>query len=234
MNNNNNDDASLSLLLSSSLLEDIWMDHNNFTGPFPIWMLTQLSNLKSLIVSYNSFTGTTLSKLDEQEQDQQEPILSNNLIYLDMSFNDFSGPIPASFFRRGIQLQYLYLEHNQFEQLPSNTTGIYNDDNDNDTIQPPPPPLVDLWLHSNNLQGMIPMNFGFIWRLSLQDVRLHNNPQLIGNLSLITQGCNIQEQQEQQYPNLSTLKADCLQQQNGSNNNKDPPPVTCQCCTECF
>ena len=129
--------------------------------------------------------------------------------------------------------------NDQFEQLPSSTTGIYNDENDmdnNNTIQPPPPPLVDLWFHSNNLQGMIPMNFGYFWRLSLQDVRLHYNPQLIGNLSLITQGCNKQQQEQlQQYPNLFTVKADCLQKNVSNNNiNKDPPPVTCQCCTECF
>ena len=184
-----------------SFLQDIWIDNNLFSGSIPHWIFNR-PLLKSFIAEHNQFTGT-LATVET---------ISEDMVVLDLSFNNISGAIPASFFSAS-SLSYLYLDHNNFTQLPNLS---YEERAS----------LVEVWLHVNNLRGVIPSNFGSGWRM-LQELRLEEN-QLTGE---IISGCENETagSSSVMWPSLSLLNADC----------KRPTafveaPVICICCTECF
>ncbi|XP_020098398.1 receptor-like protein kinase HSL1, partial [Ananas comosus] len=97
----------------------------NLSGPFPP-PLCQLPNLASLSLSLNSFSCalpsssllpcSSLTHLDLSQNEFTGPLPSSlsslpSLLYLDLSANNFSGPVPPSF-SRFPSLQYLSLVGN--------------------------------------------------------------------------------------------------------------------------
>jgi len=182
----------------SPYLEDIWIDNNSVSGSIPFWLFL-LTNLKTFIAERNSFGGA-LPEIDSLGA------VSATLQVLDLSFNNITGSLPAALFQ-GIGLSYLYLDNNKFNGNLPNYEPLETS------------LLIDVWLHSNQLVGDIPQNFGADW-INLKEFSLQSN-QLSGSL---ISGCSTTPQL---WPLLTLLEADCTSTAVGS-------PVTCDCCTQCF
>ncbi|KAK8545226.1 hypothetical protein V6N13_066516 [Hibiscus sabdariffa] len=85
-----------------------------------------------------------------------------NLVYLDLRFNTFSGPIPQDLFNKG--LDAIFLNNNQFGgELPANLGNS---------------PASVINLANNKFNGNIPSSFGFM-SSRLKEILLLNN-QLTG------------------------------------------------------
>lgn len=76
-------------------LETIWLDHNQFTGELPN-ITNSLALKQSISLSHNKFSGNAklspdfdFTKIDEK---------AFKLKYVDVSFNELSGPVAAVFF----------------------------------------------------------------------------------------------------------------------------------------
>ncbi|KAL7580220.1 hypothetical protein ACA910_012965 [Epithemia clementina (nom. ined.)] len=189
----------------ASFLQDVWIDHNEFTGTLPGWIFT-LPILKSFSAEHNDLTGS----LDGSVTKGQLP---KNMETLDLSFNNFTGQIPEAFFT-GVSLTFLYLDHNNFTKLPN----ISSDG---------PFALTDIWMENNSLQGPIPQNFGVGWP-NLRELKLEGN-QLTGE---IRPGCDEEVTADGAavlWPGLSLMQADCKRSSAAVD-----APVTCECCTSCF
>ncbi|KAG7536682.1 Protein kinase-like domain superfamily [Arabidopsis suecica] len=65
-------------------LKSLFLDHNSFSGSFPLSALA-LHRFRTLDFSYNNLTGPIPPGL----------VLSNRLIYLRLDSNRFNGPVPA-------------------------------------------------------------------------------------------------------------------------------------------
>ncbi|KDP47120.1 hypothetical protein JCGZ_22116 [Jatropha curcas] len=149
-------------------LKDLTIFHansNNFTGIVPNDISIQNINfLYEFDISNNKYTGGF-----------PFPLLSaRNLTFLDIRFNQFSGPIPREVFM--LDLDALFLNNNQFnQQLPDNvgnTSALY------------------LTFANNNLGGPIPSSIGNAKNL-LEVLFLKNQftgclPYEIGNLKKAT------------------------------------------------
>ncbi|XP_057726971.1 receptor-like protein 9DC3 [Arachis stenosperma] len=145
-------------------LTSLYLSENGFSGSIPS-LLSNLPHLTHLDLSENAFTGSFPSFLSNL----------HHLVYLDLSGNKLSGQIP-NVFDRLTNLQTLSLLHNNFQgKLPSSLfalTQLSSLDCSNNEIEGPLPDkvaflnLTQLLLKDNLLNGTIPQ-----WALSLKSLR---------------------------------------------------------------
>ncbi|GKV43577.1 hypothetical protein SLEP1_g50852 [Rubroshorea leprosula] len=174
------------------------LSHNNITGGFPSWLFMNNTQLKALMLGYNSISGPLqlpsqphfkISILDVTMNGLLGKIPINMssifpyLTYLIMSKNSFQGHIPASFGDMK-SLEYLSLPNNQFSGSIPDSFGrlnfLFHLDLSNNWLSGGIPellvlgcPLEFLILSSNNLQGHVfPLLFNSTDLLVLQ---LSNN-----------------------------------------------------------
>ncbi|KAK9004750.1 hypothetical protein V6N11_042207 [Hibiscus sabdariffa] len=110
-----------------------WVDisHSMLNGALPSWLLENNTDLKSLSLRNNSFTG----KLD--------PLPQHPISAMDVSYNYIDGHLPKDFGTTLPNLQYLNLSYNFFEgELPPSIGAMEN--------------LSILDLSFNNLSGEVP------------------------------------------------------------------------------
>lgn len=116
-------------LQGCSMIEDLNLSGNSFSGPIPSDISWRLPYLRYLDLSHNSFSGqiptnitemTKLEFLNLSNNDFSGPIPSNisllvpQLSSLDLSYNSFSGPIPVSITDMAyLKLKTLNLRHNK-------------------------------------------------------------------------------------------------------------------------
>lgn len=198
----------------SPFLEDIWVDHNFFTGSLPSWIF-RLEILKSFIAEGNQFLGI----LPGTNTSEGRWNATESLVVIDLSHNYLSGPIPSLFFNRR-SLAYLYLDNNQF-------TGMNYD------IPLPLDykiPLADVWLSSNQLRGTLPKDFGRPWG-ELRSLLIQDNPNLRGTVPV---GCKRPNSTDSNsnilWPNLVQMTADCK----SATKSSSLPLINCTCCTKCY
>ncbi|KAF3946288.1 hypothetical protein CMV_027433 [Castanea mollissima] len=151
------------------------LSHSRFYGEIP-YEISQLSSLVSLDLSYN---GDLMMTIDYQSKHQfgKESLVTlpraiptslgnlTQMIYLDLSYNNFNGLLPSSIFDLP-NLSVLDLERNQLVgPLPNHVSGLNL--------------LIDLSLSSNFLNGTLP---SWLFSLtSLMKLTLHQN-QFIGEI----------------------------------------------------
>ncbi|KAK2989910.1 hypothetical protein RJ640_001975 [Escallonia rubra] len=178
-------------------LQTLWLYNNYFQGKLPLTLSKDLGltlpNLKYLYLGGNKFSGSF------------PPSMANasRLLFLDMSWNDFAGPIPTNL--GNLDLEYLKLDGNRFGSnklddlsfigsltnctnlrklilsknqfggvLPGSITNLSSK-------------LETLWLGANKISGSIPQEIGNLNNLYLLKIG-HNMisgsiPESIGKLS---------------------------------------------------
>ncbi|GJP30361.1 hypothetical protein CLOM_g792 [Closterium sp. NIES-68] len=130
---------------SLALLNSVFLQGNNFQGPFPT-VLLKLTNLYEIDLSQNNFHGTIPSDITKMA----------NLLTLTLGHNNFHGVIPSSLL--SLPLDQLYLEHNHLTgSLPSFTSTN----------------LDILNLQGNELSGSLP-DFSH-WKAPLKNLLLGDN-----------------------------------------------------------
>uniref|UniRef100_A0A8R7UDQ4 non-specific serine/threonine protein kinase n=2 Tax=Triticum urartu TaxID=4572 RepID=A0A8R7UDQ4_TRIUA len=149
----------LSALSPCRQLQILYIDDNSFTGVLPIYMGNLTSQLTEFTSDDNMLIGglpvaisnlTSLEALSLSNNSFTKPVpesitLLENLIYLDLSFNDMLGPIPTEMGRLG-SLQRLFLNANKFsESVPSSFGNLSL--------------LEDIKLSNNQLSSPIPASF---------------------------------------------------------------------------
>ncbi|GLJ42282.1 hypothetical protein SUGI_0875170 [Cryptomeria japonica] len=174
---------------------DLDLSHNNIVGKIPNW-LWDLPALEVLLLSNNQLQGylpSVISKgfafvdLKRNKLQGSLPSLENSMGLLDVSENNFSGPIPTI-----MKADSLVLSSN-------NLTGEIPSSFCTNTIQ-----IQILDLSKNNLRGTIPPNLGrceYMTILNLAQNDLQGEiPEQIGNLSslrtLSLYGNNLQENRD--------------------------------------
>ncbi|EPS62114.1 hypothetical protein M569_12677 [Genlisea aurea] len=139
------------------------LSRNNFGGDLQE-IFGRLTQVGYLLLHNNSYTGGIYSSgvLD-----------SPNLIRLDLSYNMFSGPLPANMSRMG-SLKFLILAHNQF------SGGIPEEYGDLNGLQA-------LDLSFNGLEGSIPRSLGnltsLLWLMLAGNSLTGEIPRELGNCS---------------------------------------------------
>lgn len=187
---------------TNPFLEDVWLYNNLLVGPLPTWWMVTLTSLQSWITHGNAMTGPLP---DFGTALLQYPlIVPKNLIFLDVSDNEFTGTLPDSLFTvPSATLRFLYLDRNQLQGPlpPGNHSAV----------------LEEVWLHSNQFTGSVPETFGSEWP-KLQELRLQDN-----NVTGILGGgdCSVNT--------LNVMQADC-----SNETLTGVAEVMCPCCTECF
>ncbi|KAF1859737.1 hypothetical protein Lal_00010321 [Lupinus albus] len=163
-------------------LQDLYLDDNNLQGVLPE-TLNNLNDLVSLDVSHNSLKGIIPLSFSGT--------CSQNLQFLDLSFNVFSGGIPSSLGNCSALSQFACVACNLVGTIPSSfglltkLTILRLPENHLSGKIPPEigncKSLTELHLYSNRLEGKIPSELG---KLSeLQDLELFSN-QLSGEIPL--------------------------------------------------
>ncbi|GLT49421.1 hypothetical protein SLA2020_229770 [Shorea laevis] len=177
-----------------NVLRFVDLSHNNITGGFPSWLFMNNTQLKVLMLEYNSISGPlqlpsqphfNISILDVTMNGLLGKIPINmssvfpHLIGLIMSKNSFQGQIPASFGDMKL-LEYLSLPNNQFsESIPDSfghLSSLVHLDLSNNQLSGGIPkllvlgcPLEFLILSGNNLQGPVfPLLFNSTYLLVLK------------------------------------------------------------------
>ncbi|KAK6125748.1 hypothetical protein DH2020_040522 [Rehmannia glutinosa] len=130
-------------LAACSGLELLDISANNFSGELPVDIFLKLSNLKTLVLSFNNFVGglpDSLSKLVSLET-------------LDVSSNNLSGLVPAGLCQDPRNsFKVLYLQNNMFTgPIPESWSNCSH--------------LESLDLSFNYLTGTIPPSLGFLKNL---------------------------------------------------------------------
>ncbi|RLM98504.1 hypothetical protein C2845_PM06G33150 [Panicum miliaceum] len=138
----------------SSRLKRVYLEMNGLTGQIPRSLLV-LPNLTHLYIGGNSLTGsvdlakslwssTWYLKLSNNNISGHllHSICDSRMEVLDLSFNNFSGPVPPCLMENGV-LRILNLRENQFKGiLPTNiSSGCY---------------VETIDLHGNKIEGQIP------------------------------------------------------------------------------
>jgi hypothetical protein len=82
---------------------------------------------------------------------------------MDLSFNEMTGTIPADFPRTSVNIQHLYLDHNQFSGQPP--VGLSTTGNGR---------LIDLFLNDNQFTGSVPDEWSK-GNVQLLTLRVQNN-----------------------------------------------------------
>jgi Leucine rich repeat len=142
------------------------------------------------------------TQLEGSIRDAFEPF--QNLRFVDLSMNMFTGPLPGSLFDVPT-LEILYLSENALTgSIPSNYGNASN--------------LRDLYLNSNELVGMVPpIQAGQL--ASLTELRLENNA-LTGSMPASI--CALRG--DDRETDLVALIADC---------GGTTPKIQCDCCNSC-
>ncbi|GLT99577.1 hypothetical protein SLE2022_170080 [Rubroshorea leprosula] len=113
-------------------LRVIDLSHNKLKGEFPVWLLQNNLDLKFMNLRNNSFAGQFYL-----------PYRLGNMVWLDLSENQFTGKLPKDVGDKLPSLQYLNLSLNHFEgALPSSLGNMHD--------------LFGLDLAFNNFSGEIP------------------------------------------------------------------------------
>ncbi|KAK9109275.1 hypothetical protein Sjap_017335 [Stephania japonica] len=157
-------------------LPDLALFHansNNFSGND---IFAELDNLQHYLyefdVSNNNLAG----------QFPPAFLMLNNITFLDIRYNQFSGPVPPQIFAK--PLDVLFLNNNNFDQfLPENlgsTTALYVTLANNHFSGPIPrsigqaaPTLLEILFLNNRLSGCLPYEIGYLNRLTLFDAGLN-------------------------------------------------------------
>uniref|UniRef100_A0A0D3E1I2 Uncharacterized protein n=1 Tax=Brassica oleracea var. oleracea TaxID=109376 RepID=A0A0D3E1I2_BRAOL len=155
-----------SSLLMISSLGMIALDRNQFEGPLDLGNMSSSSNLGSLDVSYNKFSGLippsisklhSLAVLDLSHNNFKGIVPRSisslvNLTSLDLSYNKLEGQIPSLLWRSSM-LSSLDLSHNLFSSFNKSVEVVDGAS------------LRELRLGSNSLQGPFPQ-----WLCKLKDL----------------------------------------------------------------
>ncbi|EFJ24059.1 hypothetical protein SELMODRAFT_30948, partial [Selaginella moellendorffii] len=102
------------LFLSSQCKRLRYLDlsHNHLTGELPVDLLKNCTNLQQISLAYNSFHGTSFPSIHSLP----------SLEFLDASFNNFTGPVPAIH----ENLKHLNLSSNSFNTTRENLCPSLN------------------------------------------------------------------------------------------------------------
>ncbi|KAI9084571.1 hypothetical protein K1719_033559 [Acacia pycnantha] len=106
-------------------------------------------------------------------------LYQHDLYYLDLSNNDLVGVFPNWLLLNNTNLRSLILHHNKFIGTFDFPTHV---------DQPPPPPLINLQLSDNKMEGILPTNIGIMFP-NLEYFNVSGNalnggiPPSIGNMS---------------------------------------------------
>ncbi|MED6112252.1 hypothetical protein PIB30_059987 [Stylosanthes scabra] len=162
-----------SFLSFQTSLESVDLSDNNLVGSFPSWLLLKNPRLKNVVLSGNSFTGSFEPFDHHHHTDQLE--------YLDISYNKIQGELPRNIGVFFPNLSYLGVSNNKFgSHIPESIGEMAN--------------LEALSLENNNFSGNLHEHI-LNGCLSLTNLFLDNN-QLNGTLPSFTK-----------LPNLSFLTA---------------------------
>ncbi|KAK1315365.1 Receptor-like protein kinase HSL1 [Acorus calamus] len=153
-----------------SSLKDLWLRSTNLVGPIPA-SLVGLSSLEAFDASLNGLTGPIPGPVWRMGSLKHLILFKNrlsgaidgsvnfpNLIDIDLSLNDFSGPIPPAFggFRN---LQSIVMYNNHLSgPIPDGIGRL--------------PLLRDVRLFNNNMSGTLPSDLGLyskLWNLELDN-----------------------------------------------------------------
>jgi Leucine-rich repeat (LRR) protein len=140
-------------LWSCRSVEEIQLRDNNFTGDLMVRGMGQLplTKLQKLDLSLNGFTGNL--------SDVMDAIGCSALAYLDLSFNEFSGAIPAAL-GNCTQLSYVNVQSNSLTgALPSELGQLQE--------------LQWLGVSENSITGTVPESFVQCRRLSVINLSLN-------------------------------------------------------------
>ncbi|GLT78592.1 hypothetical protein SLA2020_501220 [Shorea laevis] len=92
------------------------LSHNKLKGEFPVWLLQNNLDLKFMNLRNNSFAGQFYL-----------PYRLGNMVWLDLSKNQFTGKLPRDVGNKLPSLQYLNLSLNHFEgALPSSLGNMHD------------------------------------------------------------------------------------------------------------
>ncbi|KAH9296886.1 hypothetical protein KI387_028568, partial [Taxus chinensis] len=161
-------------------LSNLILSHNKLTGPIP----TFISSIRRLDLMHNGLAGT----LPSLPNSVQYVSLANNLLtgkidqvsglqqlsFLDLSFNQFSGNIPDALF--SLPLTSLFLQRNSFSGpvTPQGQVTIPNVDLSFNLLTGLISPLLayvqNLYLNNNHFTGAVPSEF--IDRLLSADIQV--------------------------------------------------------------
>ncbi|XP_072963472.1 uncharacterized protein [Typha angustifolia] len=161
----------------------LWLPNANLSGTLHELDFSCLSSLAQLNLSGNNLYGSIpanicatskLTSLDLSDNSFNQSINSplvmlkcTNLIYLYLSGNTFTGPIPESLSTNLPNLNYLNLSFNSFEgEIPASFSNLLR--------------LCDLRLRANRLTGGIPRSLASLTKMQEFDV---SNNSLSGELS---------------------------------------------------
>eukprot|EP00521_Asterionellopsis_glacialis_P007066 CAMPEP_0195282084 /NCGR_PEP_ID=MMETSP0707-20130614/1123_1 /TAXON_ID=33640 /ORGANISM="Asterionellopsis glacialis, Strain CCMP134" /LENGTH=954 /DNA_ID=CAMNT_0040341035 /DNA_START=38 /DNA_END=2902 /DNA_ORIENTATION=- len=155
-------------------MESLYLGHNELTGPLPQGLKSKNVNnirpLRYLSVHHNKMSGSV-----------PEALHLRRLFYLDLSFNNFSGQLPASMFERHYAMRHLYLEHNKFSgALPATLPGAGNGR------------LTDAFLNDNEFTGDFPDGYSkentFLLTLNIQNTQIEGFDKDICKMSVHDSG----------------------------------------------
>jgi hypothetical protein len=158
----------------SVFLEEVWLYGNDLSGSLPVWLYAH-PRLAHFLADHNRFSGSLPSPG------------KSFLEYVDLSFNELSGPllpdhVPST-------MQALFLDNNFLTgPLPASEASEFS-----------PWQLQELWLQDNQIDAEVLPSFGALWPL-LRVLRMTGND-LRGDLST----------QCKQLTNLETVEVDCNQ-----------------------
>ncbi|XP_047151199.1 receptor-like protein EIX2, partial [Vigna umbellata] len=163
-----------SWIQSQDKLDYLAMSKTGILDSIPYWFWETFSQASFLNLSYNHIhgeLGTTLKNpisipivdLSANNLRGKFPLLSNRVLFLDLSSNSFSKPVDdflCKNHKNPMNLGFLYLaSNNLYGEIPD-CWGIW-------------PYLVDMNLQNNNFVGNIPQSMGSL--TELESLRIHKN-----------------------------------------------------------
>ncbi|CAM0876811.1 unnamed protein product [Alopecurus aequalis] len=203
----------MSALSQCRQLEQLILDHNSFKGSLPEHMGNLSAQLTHFIANQNKLTGSlpgTLSNLSSlrlidlgynQLNAIPESIsMMENLVLLDISNNDISGPLPTQIGMLS-SLERLFLERNKISgSIPSNIGNLrrleYIDLSDNQLSSTLPASLfqlhqlIQLNFSYNTIVGALPADVSGPIHIDLIDISSNflkgSIPESLGQLNMLT------------------------------------------------
>ncbi|KAF8097590.1 hypothetical protein N665_0285s0021 [Sinapis alba] len=121
-------------LLHQKDLRQVDLSGNNISGDFPTWLLENNTKLEVLLIQNNSLTNFQLPKS------------AHNLLFLDVSVNNFNQSVPENIGWILPRLRYMKLSNNGFQGVMPSSLGNMK------TIE-----LLDI--SHNNFHGKLPKSF---------------------------------------------------------------------------